>query len=68
MFSYKYTVCNYLYVQIAHQVKGKQHTKNEMSSDSWEQQTKETAADRTAPKDNSRQRKQTKDKDVDLWM
>lgn len=35
-----------------------------MSSDSWEQQTKEMAADRAVCNDNSRQHKQTEDKDV----
>lgn len=39
-----------------------------MSSDSWEQQTKEMAADRAVHNDNTRQHKQTEDKDVDLWM
>lgn len=39
-----------------------------MCSDSWEQQTKEMAAERAVHNDNTRQRKQTEDKDVHLWM
>lgn len=51
-----------------HQVKAEQCTANEMSNGSWEQQTKETAANGAAPEDTTRQRKQTEDKDVASWM
>lgn len=58
MFSYKYALHNYLHIKKDHiPCESRALYKNEMSSDSWEQQTKETAADRTAPEHNTKQHK-----------
>lgn len=55
-------------MKIVLQVEAEQYTKTGMSSDSWEQQTKEIAADRAGSQHTTRQCKRTEDKDTDLRM